>query len=336
MDRTRSLLAIFPMLVGIVLLAVPLGRPASAEGPPKCFGKEATIVGTNGHDTLSGTPHRDVIVGRGGRDIIRGRAGSDLICGGRNPLRFTPEGAPRYTESLAGNSGADLIAGGPGPDSIGGNKGNDLMKGGGGPDALLGDGPVSCCREYPGDRDRLFGGTGNDTLHEQAGKSLMRGGGGNDEFEPTDQDERVYGGKGRDRIFGSPGRDLLVGGPGRDKADYGGASRHGGIESSLTDLLIDLQRQRARGFGRDRLSSIEFAETGDGDDRLRGNELANRLAGGRGNDTITGGKGDDNLFGDEENDELDGGRGENTNHGGPGDDVCRNPAVGPRATGCEA
>jgi RTX calcium-binding nonapeptide repeat (4 copies) len=40
--------------------------------PPTCDGRVATIVGTEGNDTINGTAGRDVIVGLGGDDTIYG------------------------------------------------------------------------------------------------------------------------------------------------------------------------------------------------------------------------------------------------------------------------
>ena len=56
---------------------------------------------------------------------------------------------------------------------------------------------------------------------------------------------------------------------------------------------------------------IEFAYGGDGDDTIMGNNISNRLQGGRGNDSIDGGAGMDFL---------DGGQGSNTLTGGQGND----------------
>lgn len=46
-------------------------------------------------------------------------------------------------------------------------------------------------------------------------------------------------------------------------------------------------------------SELESVFTGDGNDMIVGDEIANRLEGGRGNDTLAGGKGDDTLVGGE-------------------------------------
>ena len=76
---------------------------------PRCAGKQATIVGSAGRDSLRGTRRADVIVALGGNDRIRGLGGNDLVCGGRG------------RDVLAGGAGRDRLAGGPQRDTcIGG------------------------------------------------------------------------------------------------------------------------------------------------------------------------------------------------------------------------
>src|ERR687891_5916 len=94
--------------------------PVSASAAPRCFGRAATIVGSDrlrDPDDLIGTPRADVIVARGGHDTVDGRGGNDLICGG---------------------DGFDLIRGGKGNDRVKGGKGSDNVKGGSGIDRLSG------------------------------------------------------------------------------------------------------------------------------------------------------------------------------------------------------
>jgi hypothetical protein len=91
-----------------------------SRAPATCNGIAATIVGTNGNDTLSGTPGRDVIVGLRGRDKLRGLAGNDVICGNES------------RDTLIGGPGKDLLLGGQGHDRLLGGKGKDTCKGGGG------------------------------------------------------------------------------------------------------------------------------------------------------------------------------------------------------------
>ena len=85
--------------------------------PVVCGGKQATIGGTAGDDTLTGSSGADVIVGLDGKDIIRGLKGNDVACGGR---------------------GKDTLTGGKGNDKLLGQKGRDRLKGGGGQDLCIG------------------------------------------------------------------------------------------------------------------------------------------------------------------------------------------------------
>ena len=62
------------MVAGLALLGTAFAVSAGAatpkpEEPPRCHGRRATIVGTDGNDVLHGTPHRDVIWGGPGDDI---------------------------------------------------------------------------------------------------------------------------------------------------------------------------------------------------------------------------------------------------------------------------
>ncbi|HEY2714840.1 MAG TPA: hypothetical protein VGI73_01315, partial [Solirubrobacterales bacterium] len=84
------------LLVGSALGAVPQNEEIEV---PRCHGRQATIVGTDGDDVLRGTPGRDVIWGGKGDDTIYGSLGNDLICGG---------------------PGSDLIHGGRGNDEVDG------------------------------------------------------------------------------------------------------------------------------------------------------------------------------------------------------------------------
>ncbi|MBA3429928.1 MAG: hypothetical protein H0U16_00390 [Actinobacteria bacterium] len=80
-DKMRSKPSL--LLVGASVLVIVGVLPAVGAPPGPCFGREPTIVGTNGNDTLIGTPGNDVIQGRAGMDTIRGLAGNDRLCGGQ-------------------------------------------------------------------------------------------------------------------------------------------------------------------------------------------------------------------------------------------------------------
>ena len=121
-----------------------------AGGGATCANKAATIVGTEGNDSLAGTEKKDVIVGLGGDDLITGLGGKDLLCGadGNDTVKGQADG-----DVIDGGNGDDATKGGGGDDRVGGGSGNDRLGGGGGADYLNGG---------PG-KDRCKGGPGKDT-----------------------------------------------------------------------------------------------------------------------------------------------------------------------------
>ena len=87
-----------------VFLVAVAAAPARADAATAatCFGQRATIVGTQGADTLRGTARRDVVAGLAGNDTIRGLAGNDVLCGGAGD------------DVIDGGVGRDRVDGGPG------------------------------------------------------------------------------------------------------------------------------------------------------------------------------------------------------------------------------
>ena len=100
-DRVRGVGAL--ALLGVAV-ARRRRRPNERTEDPRCHGRQAKIVGTDGDDVLHGTPERDVIWGGEGDDTIHGSLGNDLLCGG---------------------PGADLVHGGRGNDVVDGGAGDD-------------------------------------------------------------------------------------------------------------------------------------------------------------------------------------------------------------------
>jgi uncharacterized delta-60 repeat protein len=125
---------------------------------PRCAGKRATIVGTNGTDRLVGTRKADVIVALGGSDRISGGSGNDIICAGKGNDNVS---GGNGNDKLYGEDGRDTISGGAGKDTESGGAGNDKLSGGSG-------------------NDKLSGGAGNDKLSGGAGKDKDSGGAGKD------------------------------------------------------------------------------------------------------------------------------------------------------------
>lgn len=146
--RRRTLTWITAAATLGALVALPMAAEAAAAAAPRCFGAEATIVGTSGDDVLIGTPGPDVIVARGGADIIQGLSGKDRICAGGGD------------DTVRAGLGGDWVDGGPGDDLLGGHRGDDKLFGGRGDDSLFG---------HAGN-DRLDGGLGTDRCFQWPGE----------------------------------------------------------------------------------------------------------------------------------------------------------------------
>src|SRR5687767_8308997 len=58
--------------------AVAISSPIAAAAPT-CFGRRASLVGTERADRIVGTPGPDIVTARGGDDVILGRGGGDLV-----------------------------------------------------------------------------------------------------------------------------------------------------------------------------------------------------------------------------------------------------------------
>jgi Ca2+-binding RTX toxin-like protein len=100
----RRLLVVASAL-GLAVLFMPLPAPAQA-AVPTCFGRPATIVGTNGNDTIYGTKLPDVIASLGGADVVHALAGDDLVCGGDgNDIVFDGYGS----DAIDGGNGVDTV-----------------------------------------------------------------------------------------------------------------------------------------------------------------------------------------------------------------------------------
>ena len=194
---------------------------------PRCHGRQANILGTDGNDVIHGTPERDVIWGGTGDDTIYGSLGNDLICGG---------------------PGADLIHGGRGNDEVDGGVGDDdrvigdlgddkVMGGAGNYDEVAGDLSIDIVNGGPGDADlvhgdygwdRMSGGTGTGDIASFA--TAVAGGKGSGVWASL-RAHRAHG-DGHDRMFGfeslegSAFRDTLVGSKQANVIDGGAGDDH--------------------------------------------------------------------------------------------------------------
>jgi murein DD-endopeptidase MepM/ murein hydrolase activator NlpD len=141
---------------------------------------------------------------------------------------------------------------------------------------------------------------------------------GNDELrvEPTvNKKVTLDGGAGDDSLFGGPMADVLIGGPGADLLSGGGGKDQASYAGHTADLTITIDgvaNDGAAGEADNVMTDIENVLGGSGNDFIQGNDAANVLIGGAGDDTLDGGLGADVLDGGLGNDLLIGGGGKDT------------------------
>ena len=322
--------------------------------PPACGGVAATLVGSDGDNTITGTAGNDVIVAGAGADTINGLAGNDRICGGAG------------ADDVTTGDGDDFVLAGPDADILRGQLGNDTLVGnaGGGDtddvgDTLLGGAGNDFLDGWVGD-DLMVGNVGNDQLRGEAGVDTVNyaaeganvtanlttntatgSSSGSDTFVlvenlvGTDFADRLTGssganslvaGAGPDTLLGLEGDDSLNGGTGNDTVDFGNAA---------AGVVVNLVAGTATGEGTDGLVAIENAIGSNFIDQLLGSAVVNVLDGGAGGDTIRGRAGNDQLFGRAGNDQLFGENGNDLLSGGTQSDTCNGGAGTDTGNTCE-
>jgi Ca2+-binding RTX toxin-like protein len=286
------------VLVG-AFLAAASGSAGAAT--PKCFGKKATIVGTNKADVLKGTAKADVIVGLGGNDKVKALGGDDLICGGKGNDKLY--GGPDW-DHIWGDVGNDQLFSQGGNDNLWGYLGNDTLDGSGsGTDdwAWFTDAPNGVNVDLSTGRAT---GEGTDKLIEIEG------------LVGSDHDDTLTGDENYNFFQGLEGDDSIDGGGGlQDLVVYWWARG---------PVAVDLTAGTATGEGTDTLTGIEWVGGGDFNDTISGDANPNYIWGNAGNDTISTLDGDDSIWGWDGDDTIDAGNGTDTVDGGPGTDSCLN------------
>ncbi|HEV2757530.1 MAG TPA: calcium-binding protein [Actinomycetota bacterium] len=285
------------------------GPPVVAQGSATCFGRPATIVGTDGEDRIKGTDGPDVIVGGDGADDISAGGGDDLVCAGPGQTQEYDEEWNEYYyrgDYVDAGDGDDRIDGGPGPNELWSGEGDDYILG-------------------SDMRERVLAGRGNDEIDIGDGGGSVWADAGADSITTGAGDHEINAGRGADSIVAGPGDDEIFPAQGSDTVDAGEgvdmlnlywvSCDSGCLSSHRRDLEVDLVAGYARGMGNDAIAGFENVYGGGGNDEIYGTDGPNLLSAqdeqGPGDDhnVVDGRGGDDHLMSGTGPDTLVGGEG---------------------------
>ena len=275
------------------------------------------IYGTEAGETINGTTGDDLIYGLGGNDYLIGQAGDDRLLGGAGPN--TLQGGLGDDTYVVENGGDTLIeAVGEGNDTVETELGVYFLRAANVENLT---GTVNTGQALVGNAldNRITGGTGNDQMQGLAGNDtyVVRNSsdtiveqvdGGIDTVETglavyilnaanvenltgtvnTPQvlvgnalDNRITGGIGNDHMQGKLGNDTYIVLNSGDSIIEQTGEGTDTVETALAAYVL-------------RAANVEnLTGTSASAQQLRGNDLANRITGGVGNDTLAGGLGDD-------------------------------------------
>jgi Ca2+-binding RTX toxin-like protein len=305
-----------------------------------------TLIGGGGNDTLIGGAGNDSLNGGVGNDTLSDGVGANTLSGGDGNdtyviavgdtvnelanqgtdlvqtalasytltdnvenLTFTGSGIATFIGT--GNTLNNIITGGANNDTLNGGDGDDTIIGGLGNDALTGGNGIDTV-SYASATLAVTVNLTNRTATSNAGV----GGAGTDSLSGF---ENVIGGTAADSITGNSGNNVIDGGAG-DDALAGGfgddtyvVSAAGDVITEIagegTDAVLTALSSYALGLSTN-LENLKY--TGNTNFTGTGNELANILTGGDGNDTLSGGDGNDTLIGGLGNDRMVGQSGDDT------------------------
>ena len=253
------------------------------------------LVGSNFNDLLSGNESDNRIDGMNGNDSIFAGGGIDTVNGGAG------------NDFIAGNGGDDVLDGGTGFDTVDyssstGAVAVELWRNIARAEGTGSTGGIDTLQNF----EAVSGSAFNDLLVGNELANLLQGAGG---------DDQLYGGGGADTLQGGANNDLLAGGQGNDVIDGGAGTDTADYSAATAAVTAEIWRGTAANDGQggnDTLLGIENLVTGNFNDLLGGNEVANLLSGLAGNDSIFAGGGNDTLIGGIGNDLLFGNAGQDS------------------------
>jgi Ca2+-binding RTX toxin-like protein len=320
-------------------------------------GDADTLKGGTGNDVYKVFTDNSVIVeaAGGGTDEVQANGIGFSLVDLKAVENLTLLGVANTTGT--GNALANKITGNAGANLLAGNEGNDTLDGGAGADVMFGSiGNDTFIVDDANDQAiEGFGGGTKDTVLSAIDYALLEGSDielltltGNESIDGTGNSianlitgngsgNRLDGGKGDDTLTGGAGDDRLIGGLGKDVL-IGGKENDIYVVDDVGDKVVELAGLAIQ--GRDRVESslksytlaaniedlnlLAGAANGTGNslaNNINGNDAANKLEGGAGNDDLDGREGSDTLLGGAGNDDLDGEAGFDLVDGGAGNDT---------------
>ena len=322
------------------------------------LGANDTFAGTTGNDVMTGGGGDDTLTGEAGNDVLAGGTGNDVLDGGEGDDDLVGgDGADTLSggagkDYLQGGAGNDTIDGGDGDDVISGGRGDDLLRGGKGNDIYIfnrGDGhdiideSIFTASGTGTGGNAFSGGTSETIVGDDGSFSGTQTGSGKGLHNVWVSDTRT----GATITPVEGGDDTLQFGNWIDISDLSVHSTGSGLGDDLVIDLVPLEGDEitdsvtitnfatdefrietfrfANGFVLD-VSTLGYATTGGADADsidLTGISLLSGtgawLAGGAGDDTLTGSTNTDIMIGGADADRLEGGAGNDIYVFGRGD-----------------
>ena len=243
------------------------------------------IFGGDGNDTFWTDRSTDRIEdAQGGYDVVHASVNFQISLGIEELQLHSAAGLVGV-----GNTGAELIFGDVGSDTLRGLAGNDQLLGGSG-DNLLNGGAGNDIMQAGDGNDVLLGGSGDDTLVATLGDDVYFGGSGSDTLQLVNlvgtvvnlatrvmtasdggdyriggietvlggiSGDQITGNAGDNRLNGGGGRDTLAGGDGNDMLIGGAAADQMSGELGI-DTFVFLDKSESTSANRDTITGFEL------------------------------------------------------------------------------
>lgn len=301
---------------------------------------KTTMYGTSSGESLSGSNYADNIDGKDGNDTIDGNDGDDLIIGGLGVDTLRGDaGHDRYqwttgdgndtiydTDTSLTDTDTLILTNFASTGVVLTRVGNDLKIAVGLEVLTITNRFHSVANSY-GIEAISFSDGVTWNLDEILARTKTMGTAANETVSGSAYADNLYGLDGNDTLNGNDGNDILFGGKGADTLNGGNGTDTVSYETATQGVKVDLSVTTAQvgNAGGDEVGDIISSATqligSTLDDILGGNDVANVIWAGDGNDILTGKAGYDQLFGGDGNDSLEGGTNADLLDGGAGTDT---------------